>query len=267
MLHNMNRQKKVAVRPGKLCLSTTQQTQDPLRQAQGRLSTPQNCLKRGDSASLGMTEMNLIRASVSALRRFMAHGPVLLGLIFLIPSAWAQEITFQLDPAQSRVQFTLGATFHEVHGTFQLKGGTLHFNPASGEAGGSLIVDATSGNTGNERRDRRMHRQILEDQKYPEIVFTAQHISGKLAPQGTSQMELQGVLSLHGEQHPMTFTVPVQVKQAQASAEVHFILPYMNWGLKNPSTFVLRVSDKVSINVHAVGRLSSVAGAHGPSGT
>jgi len=211
--------------------------------------------------------MNLIRASVSALRRFMAHGPVLLGLIFLIPSAWAQEITFQLDPAQSRVQFTLGATFHEVHGTFQLKGGTLHFNPASGEAGGSLIVDATSGNTGNERRDRRMHRQILEDQKYPEIVFTAQHISGKLAPQGTSQMELQGVLSLHGEQHPMTFTVPVQVKQAQASAEVHFILPYMNWGLKNPSTFVLRVSDKVSINVHAVGRLSSVAGAHGPSGT
>ena len=203
----------------------------------------------------------------NAVRRFMAVGPVLLGLTFLIPNAGGQEITFQLDPAQSRVQFTLGATFHEVHGTFQLKGGTIHFNPASGEASGSLIADATSGNTGNDRRDRRMHRQILEDQKYPEIVFTPQHVSGKLAPQGTSQMEVQGLLTLHGEQHPITFTAPVQVNQAQASAEVHFTLPYMKWGLKNPSTFVLRVSDKVSIDVHAVGRLSSFGGGHGHSGT
>ena len=197
----------------------------------------------------------------------MAFGPVLLGLTLLIPNACAQEVTFQLDPAQSRVQFTLGATFHEVHGTFELKGGTIHFNPANGEASGSLIVDATSGNTGNERRDRRMHRQILEDQKYPEIVFTPQHISGKLAPQGTSQMEMQGLLTLHGEQHPITFTAPVQVNQTQASAEVHFTLPYMKWGLKNPSTFVLRVSDKVSVDVHAVGRLSSVGDTHGHSGT
>lgn len=200
------------------------------------------------------------------LKRLMVHCSMLLGLMLFIANAYAQEMTFQLDPAQSRVQFTLGATFHEVHGTFQLKGGKIHFNPASGEASGSLTADATSGKTGNERRDRRMHRQILEDQKYPDIVFTAQHVSGKLAPQGTSQMELQGLLSLHGEQHPITFTVPVQVNQAQASAEVHFILPYMKWGLKNPSTFVLRVSDKVSIDVHTVGRLSSVAGAHGPSG-
>lgn len=197
----------------------------------------------------------------------MAHCPVLLGLMLLISNACAQEITFQLDPAQSRVQFTLGATFHDVHGTFQLKGGTIQFNPASGAASGSLIVDATSGQTGNERRDQRMHRQILEDQKYPEIVFVPQHVSGKLAPQGTSQMELKGLLRLHGEQHPMTLTMAAQVNQAQASGEVHFILPYMKWGLKNPSTFILRVSDKVSIDVHAAGRLSSVGGAHGPSGT
>ncbi len=216
-----------------------------------------------------MNRRKKVEVRLSALRRFMPLGPVLLGLLLFIPKARAQEVTFQLDPAQSRVQFILGATFHEVHGTFQLKGGTIHFNPANGEASGSLIVDATSGNTGNERRDRRMHRQILEDQKYPEIVFTPQHVSGKLAPQGTSQMELQGLLSLHGEQHPITFTVAVQVNQDQVSAEVHFILPYEQWGLNNPSTFILRVSDKVSIEVHAVGRLSgsSVAGAHGPSGT
>jgi polyisoprenoid-binding protein YceI len=210
-----------------------------------------------------------IKLRLRVVKRLMVHGSVLLGMVFLIAGAYAQEVTFELDPAQSRVQFTLGATFHDVHGSFQLKGGTIHFNPASGEASGSLIVDATSGQTGNERRDRRMHRQILEDQKYPEIVFSPQHVSGTLAPQGTSQMELQGVLSLHGEQHPMTFTVPVQVNQARGSAEVHFIVPYEKWGMKNPSTFVLRVSDKVTIDVHAVGRLAgpSANGAHGPPGT
>ena len=219
-----------------------------------------------------LRHMNLeenTEVGLSVLKRLMVRGSMLLGLMLFIANAYAQEMTFQLDPSQSRVQFTLGSTFHEVHGTFQLKGGTIHFNPASGEASGSLIVDATSGNTGNDRRDRRMHRQILEDQKYPEIVFVPQHISGRLAPQGISQVELQGLLTLHGEQHPVTLNMPVQVSQEQASAEVHFVVPYVKWGLKNPSTFILRVSDKVSVDVHAVGRLSgsSKAAAKIPPGS
>lgn len=176
--------------------------------------------------------------------------------------ASAQEKVFQLDPAQSRVNFTLGDVLHTVHGTFHLKSGTIRFNPATGEASGSLVVDATSGNSGNQSRDRRMHRQILQDQTYPEIVFTPQHVSGKLEPEGTSQIELQGLMSLHGQQHPMTVAMPVQLSHDQASADVHFVVPYVKWGLKNPSTFILRVSDKVNIDVHAVGHLTDSAVAH-----
>ncbi|HEV2116215.1 MAG TPA: YceI family protein [Terriglobales bacterium] len=178
-------------------------------------------------------------------------------MLLLGSTADAQEMVFQLDTAQSRVEFTLGDILHTVHGTFQLKSGTIRFNPANGEASGALVVDATSGDSGNARRDRRMHRQILEDQKYPEIVFTPQHVSGKLASQGTSQMELQGVMSLHGQQHPMTIAMPVQVSHDQASADVHFVVPYVKWGLKNPSTFILRVSETVNIDVHAVGHLGA----------
>ncbi len=176
--------------------------------------------------------------------------------------ASAQEKVFQLDPAHSRVNFTLGDVLHTVHGTFQLKSGTIRFNPATGEASGSLVVDATSGNSGNQSRDRRMHGQILQDQTYPEIVFTPQHVSGKLEPEGTSQIELQGLMSLHGQQHPMTVAMPVQLSHDQASADVHFVVPYVKWGLKNPSTFILRVSDKVNIDVHAVGHLTDSAVAH-----
>ena len=168
----------------------------------------------------------------------------------------AQDMVFQLDPAQSRVSFTLGDVLHTVHGTFQLRSGVIHFNPITGEAGGSLVVDATSGNSGNRSRDRRMHNQILEDQKFPEIVFSPQHVSGKLVSQGVSQVELQGIMTLHGQQHPLTVAMPVQVSRDQASADAHFVVPYVRWGLKNPSTFILRVSDKVNIDVHAVGHLS-----------
>ena len=189
-----------------------------------------------------------------------------LALLLFPAAACAQDTVFQLDPAQSRVDFTLGDILHTVHGTFRLKSGTINFNPTTGVAGGTLVVDATSGNSGNQSRDRRMHRQILEDQKYPDIVFTPQHVSGNLAPQGTSQLELQGLMILHGQSHPMTVSVPVQITRDQVSADVHFLVPYVKWGLKNPSTFILRVSDKVNIDVHAVGRLAppSVAATHSP---
>lgn len=181
---------------------------------------------------------------------------VLLGLLLAALPGRAQEFVFQLHPAQSRVQFTLPATLHTVHGTFQFKSGTVRFDPATGLASGVLVVDATSGNTGNKDRDGRMHQQILEDQKYPDIVFTPQHISGNFAAEGTSQLQLQGLLTLHGQERPMTLTVPVQINQSQVSADVHFQVPYLQWGLKNPNTFLLRVSHTVDIEVQVAGQLT-----------
>lgn len=186
-------------------------------------------------------------------------------MLLLALPALAQEVVFQLDPVQSRVQFTLPATLHSVHGTFRMKSGTIRFNPASGDTSGVLVVDATSGESGNNRRDRRMHREILEDQKYPDIVFTPQRVIGKMPAQGASSIELQGVMSLQGEQHPMTITVPVQVSQDQVSADAQFVIPYVQWGLKNPSTFLLRVSDKVTIDVHCVGHLTQPTAGAGPT--
>lgn len=208
-----------------------------------------------------------MRSATQPLRPYPCLCVLLLPLLLPAPSSVAQEVVFQLDPAQSGVRFTLPSTLHTVHGTFQLKEGTIHFNPATGEAGGSLVADAASGNSGNNGRDRRMHQQILEDQKYPEIVFTPQHVTGKLVPEGSSQIELQGLMSLHGQQHSITITMPVQINHDQVAADARFVVPYVQWGLKNPSTFILRVSDKVSIDVHAVGHLIPPAtGARSGSG-
>jgi hypothetical protein len=52
----------------------------------------------------------------------------------------------------------------------------------------------------------------------------------------------------------MSLTFPVQAKGNNLSVQSHIVIPYVSWGLKNPSTFLLHVSDKVDVDVTAVGR-------------
>ncbi len=181
-----------------------------------------------------------------------------------LESARAQEMVFQVDPAQSRIDFTLGDVLHTVHGTFRLKECAIRFDPQSGAASGTFVADATSGESGSSGRDKKMHKEILESVKFPEIRFTLQKFRGTLPAEGTAQVQLVGVMTLHGGDHPMIVTAPVQVTNGRVSADVHFEVPYVSWGLKNPSTFLLRVSDKVEIVVHAAGTVSAVVPAARP---
>jgi polyisoprenoid-binding protein YceI len=167
----------------------------------------------------------------------------------------AQEMTLELDPANTRINFTLESTLHTVHGTFALKSGTIHFNPATGLASGMVIVDATSGDTENKGRDNKMHKEILEAPRYPEITFTPTRLSGKVELPGDSSVQVEGIFKLHGTEHPMTLILPVQAKGNSLSARTHIVIPYVAWGLKNPNTFLLHVSDKVEVDITAVGRL------------
>jgi len=165
--------------------------------------------------------------------------------------AWGHEIVLNPDPAHTTVQFKLSATLHTVHGNFKLKHGAIRFDPATGKISGEVVVDATSGNSGDDGRDRRMHQDILESAKYPEIVFTPDRVDGTVAPQGASQILVHGVFRIHGAAHELTIPVQVRMNNGQASAKTNFTIPYLKWGMKNPSTLFLRVSDKVEIDVAA----------------
>jgi polyisoprenoid-binding protein YceI len=175
--------------------------------------------------------------------------------IFALP-AFGQKRVFVADPNQSRVEFTLGDILHTVHGIFHLKSGDLRFDPSTGVAEGQLVVDADSGDSGNKARDRKMKSDILETQQYPDIIFRPRGVKGAMASLGNSQVELDGVMILHGQSHPMEITVPITVNGDTASADIPFEIPYVKWGLKNPSTLFLRVSEEVEINVHVVGRFT-----------
>jgi polyisoprenoid-binding protein YceI len=183
----------------------------------------------------------------------------MLVLLVAVCPAIAETEVFTVNPAQSKVDFTLGGNLHTVHGGFQLKAGSIQFDPTAGIASGELIVDANSGDSGNGMRDRKMKREILESQKYPEISFVAQKVDGQALLKGSSQVQVSGLMNLHGQSHPMTLIMHVKINGTSASADTAFEIPYVKWGLKNPSTLFLRVSDKVNINVDAVGELTTVS--------
>jgi polyisoprenoid-binding protein YceI len=169
----------------------------------------------------------------------------------------SEEMSVQFDPAQAHVEFTVESTLHTVHGTFKLKRGSLRYDPATGNASGELVVDAASGESGSGARDGRMHKSILESPRYPDIVFRPQHVDGKIAPQGSSQIQVHGLFEIHGASHEITVPAQVQISGDRMTADLTFPVPYIKWGLKNPSTLFLRVNDKVDIRVQAAASIAA----------
>lgn len=178
-------------------------------------------------------------------------------LLVLLAStlAFAQQADAPLafTPAQTKVSYGLDASLHTVHGTFDLKSGSVHFNPATGEISGAIVIDATSGKSGNSGRDSKMHKDVLESAHYPEIVFRPDHVEGKVLPEGSSIIQVHGTFAIHGAEHPITLPVHVQMAPAQWTADTTFSVPYVEWGMKNPSNFFLHVKPSVEIEIHATG--------------
>jgi polyisoprenoid-binding protein YceI len=176
----------------------------------------------------------------------------------LLASAGAAAAeTVTLDPQQTAIQWTLRGFPDTVHGTFRLASGALDLDAASGAAEGCLRVDARSGQSGNTSRDQKMHEQILESARYPEVALRPTHVEGALPADGDGALTLQGVLSLHGASHPVTLPVRVTRKSERLVADTTLTIPYVAWGLTDPSVFIFRAAKTVELELHAVGALTT----------
>ena len=162
-----------------------------------------------------------------------------------------------LDPARGKVHFTVDATLHTVHGTFNLQRGTVQFDTENGKAGGEIVVYATSGNSGNSSRDARMHKEILETPKYPDAVFRPLQVEGKVARTGASDVRLHGVISLHGYEHEIVVPVHAELAADHWTGKAKFEVPYIKWGMKDPSTWLLKVKPVVNVEVELAGSAKS----------
>jgi polyisoprenoid-binding protein YceI len=189
------------------------------------------------------------------MRRILGleSGVAAVGLIIVAlaaVTASAQEVVLQCSPSQTVADFTLGDVLHTVKGTFHLKSGEIHFDPASEKIGGEIVFDATSGQTGNQGRDRKMHKDVLESTRYPEIGFRPDHVEGKVATTGTSTVQVHGVFRIHGTEHEITAPAEVTPQADHWTVTSHFSVPYAKWGMKNPSVLLLRVGNSVDVVFH-----------------
>src|ERR671923_1408950 len=193
---------------------------------------------------------------------FYLGAALLLALPLLIalpqhaaPQSSAGPLVFTVDPVQCSVHWILGSSLHTVHGTFALKRGSLQVDPATGKASGEIVVDATSGKSGNDGRDKKMHKEVLESGKFGEIVFRPDNISGKLESQGESTIQIHGVFVLHGSEHDLTVPAQANLSGDHWSGSSKFSVPFIEWGLKNPGNWLLKVEHFVNVELELKGSI------------
>lgn len=169
----------------------------------------------------------------------------------------AQEIALQCNPGRTAADFTLGDPLHTVKGSFSLKSGEIHFDPTSEKISGEIVFDATTGQSGNERRDRKMHKDVLESARYPEIGFRPDRVEGKVSASGTSTIQVHGMFRIHDAEHEITAPAEVTPHGDHWEMSSHFSVPYVKWGMKNPSVLFLRVGNTVDLVFHGTCAVAS----------
>jgi polyisoprenoid-binding protein YceI len=208
--------------------------------------------------------MNWFRSRTARVFYLLLATPLTLAVLSALPQHAAprppaSEITFGVDPAQSKVHWTLESTVHTVHGSFAFKKGNIQVDTSTGKATGEIVVDATSGNSGNDGRDKKMHREVLESAKYSDIIFRPERVEGQISQQGLCNVQVQGGLLLHGSEHEITVPIQGELAGDHWTGTAKFRVPFIDWGLKNPSNFFLKVTHAVEIELELKGSLQNPA--------
>lgn len=182
-------------------------------------------------------------------------------LILVLPLSFAsvlfaQQQTFTVNPSASSVAFALTGTGHEVHGTFHVQSGTIQFDRTAPKMSGTVVVSAASGDSGDKGRDKKMHNDVLDVEHYADVTFAPQSYTGTIAPSGDSSIQVSGVFTLHGTPHDITVPMDVHMEGSNLTAKGKFTIPYVKWGLKDPSVFILKVAKDVQIDLTLAGTVS-----------
>jgi hypothetical protein len=186
----------------------------------------------------------------------MRSFPTLALAAVLAPAALAQHQTFVVNPDTSHVKMTLQSTHEIVNGTFNIQSGTVEFDRATARMSGSVVVLAGSGQTGNGSRDKKMNKDVLKVEQYATVSFEPKTYTGVIAPSGDSTIQATGIFTLLGTPHQVAIPMLVHIEGSAATAKAQFVVPYVQWGLKNPSFLIWKAEDQVAIDLFLSGQLS-----------
>ena len=189
----------------------------------------------------------------------LVRAAVIAASLLFSTSAFAQHQTFTADPNACQVAWALGGNGHHVTGTFHVQSGTIDFDRTAHTISGSIVVAAGSGSSGEPSRDKKMNKDVLEVERYSEITFAPQKFDGAISPSGDSTIQVSGTFTLHGTPHDLTVPMQIHIDNGALTAKTHFTVPYVKWGLKDPSVFILKVAKDVDIDLTLVGKVAPVS--------
>lgn len=174
-----------------------------------------------------------------------------------VPVGLAQHQAFAVHADASEVRMTLNTTHEVVHGTFHVQSGTIEFDRDAKKISGIIIVAAGSGKTGNDSRDKKMNKDILKVDEYATVSFAPKAYTGTIPVSGDSTIQVSGVFTLLGMPHNITIPIQIHVEGTKAIAKTQFVVPYVQWGLKNPSFLIWKAENNVAIDLSLVGQITN----------
>ena len=183
-------------------------------------------------------------------------GVVIAAVLLLWTAQAYSQQRYHVDPATSEVRFTLGASDHPVAGTFHVTGGEFTLDPQSGAMTGTVTVDAGSGESGNKSRDKTMTNKQMKAQAYPAVTFAPGKFSGPVKETGDFTGQVDGTFTLLGQPHPLTVPMTAHEEGDHFTAFGSFVVPFVEWGVKDPSFMFMKVDKQVKIELKLAGTVT-----------
>jgi polyisoprenoid-binding protein YceI len=166
----------------------------------------------------------------------------------LLTALVAQPAAYRIDPAVSEAGFELKATMHTVHGSTKNVTGEVRVEPEPGGAlklSGKIEIGAASIATGNDKRDATLHSKSLLVDSFPVLLFEPERFtpSGPAGADGSTPGSLTGRFTLRGKTKPLTIDAVLAPKGNRIVASGTFDVAWAEFGIPDPSFFVVRIAD------------------------
>ena len=101
-----------------------------------------------------------------------------------------------------------------------------------------------------------MRKDILKVEQFATVSFAPKAYTGTIATPGDSTIQVTGVFTLLGTPHDLTIPMRIHIDSQKTTAKAHFVVPYVEWGLKNPSFLIWKAENNVDIDISLVGAIS-----------
>jgi polyisoprenoid-binding protein YceI len=180
-------------------------------------------------------------------------------------------VTLPIDAEKSSLTFTIRRPGETIEGTAHTFTGEVVLDPADLSAASSvaLRVVASSLETGNGMRDRKMRGSHLEVERFPEIVFRSTSIQVGSEREGPApgptaggpgqergppvrKAIVEGVLSLHGVDRTIMVPASIRYDNGTLTAEGTVDLTYSDYSIAIPRFLWLVMDDDIKVRFRFV---------------